>query len=325
MALAYVALGSNQGERRSVIRRAIQLLGEESRIAITAVSPLIETRPVGGPDDQDTYLNGAIELQTDLAPRVLLIKLLEVEQALGRVRRERWGSRAIDLDLLLYDQDVIELPELCVPHPRMHYRRFVLEPMTRIAPSAMHPTLGLTIQNLFDRMTRSPGFLVLLGLDDFRQKRLFQTLSHRLPAITLEMDCRNSIRYSPPQMLSRHLEFLETYAEYFSRSRFGGFRSPWIISSQWYDLAWIKAQCDLSGSELDQFWDVWSGLRKQVFEATLLIWLNDSGDCVSSGGNRWKPLLATYLKSQIATPVLEVMQEGQLESEIDLVIQSLVS
>ena len=126
-------------------------------------------------------------------------------------------------------------------------------------------------------------------------------------------------------MLSRHLEFLETYAEYFSRSRFGGFRSPWIISSQWYDLAWIKAQCDLSGSELDQFWDVWSGLRKQVFEATLLIWLNDSGDYVSSDGNRWKPLLATYLKTQIATPVLEVMQEGQLESEIDLVIQSLVS
>ena len=77
MALAYVALGSNQGDRRSVIRRAIQLLGEESHIVITAVSPLIETRPVGGPDDQDTYLNGAIELQTDLAPRVLLIKLLD--------------------------------------------------------------------------------------------------------------------------------------------------------------------------------------------------------------------------------------------------------
>ena len=111
MALAYVALGSNQGERRCVIRLAIQLLGEESRIAITAVSPLIETRPVGGPDDQDTYLNGAIELQTDLAPRVLLVKLLGVEQALGRVRGERWGSRSIDLDLLLYDQDVIELPE----------------------------------------------------------------------------------------------------------------------------------------------------------------------------------------------------------------------
>lgn len=325
MAIAYVALGSNQGDRRSVIRRAIQLLGEECRIAITAVSPLIETCPVGGPDGQETYLNGAIELQTDLVPLVLLTKLLGVEQALGRVRGERWGSRSIDLDLLLYGQEVIDLPQLCVPHPRMHYRRFVLEPMTRIAPSVMHPTLGLTIQKLFDRMTRSPGLLVLLGLDDFRQKTLFQTLTLRLPAITLEIDCGSFSRYSSPQTLSRHLEFLESYSECFSVNRFGDFKSPWIISSQWYDLAWINAQCDLSGSELDRFWDVWSRLRKQVFEATLMIWLNDSGDYVSSRGNRWRQLLAAHLESQIATAVLEVMQEGQLESEIDLVIQSLVS
>ena len=119
----------------------VELLSAEDGIDVVAVSEIRETDPVG-PVEQGPFLNGAVRIETDLAPRELLERLLAVEERLGRVRRERWGPRTIDLDLLLYGDDVVDEPGLTVPHPRLHERRFALEPLSDLAPSLEIPGRG---------------------------------------------------------------------------------------------------------------------------------------------------------------------------------------
>ena len=139
---AFVGLGSNLGAREATIARAIELLSRTEGVEVVAVSRLRETAP-WGPVEQPPYLNGVVELETDLPPRALLGALLEVEQALGRDRSgERWGPRTIDLDLLLYDGIRVDEPGLTVPHPRLHERRFALEPLAELAPDAVVPGRG---------------------------------------------------------------------------------------------------------------------------------------------------------------------------------------
>jgi 2-amino-4-hydroxy-6-hydroxymethyldihydropteridine diphosphokinase len=145
---AYIALGSNQGDRRAFLERAIQALQEHADIEVTQVSSFYETAAVGGPPGQPNFLNAAAELKTDLSARELLNVLLEIERNLGRIRRERHGPRTIDLDLLLYDEQVIQEPGLTVPHPAMHERWFVLKPLAEIAARIIHPLLDATIQDL---------------------------------------------------------------------------------------------------------------------------------------------------------------------------------
>jgi 3-oxoacyl-[acyl-carrier protein] reductase len=147
---AYVGLGSNLGDRQSNLDRAIQALQEDAHVEVTQISSYYETEPVDGPPGQPDFLNAVVELQTDLDPEELLEVLQGIEQDLGRVRRERHGPRTIDLDLLLYGNVVQDRPELTIPHPRMHERGFVLEPLAEIAPHAVHPRLGKTAGQLWD-------------------------------------------------------------------------------------------------------------------------------------------------------------------------------
>ncbi len=149
---AYIALGGNLGDRREYLDRALEGLRQHPGITVTRVSRFHETAPVGGPPGQPNYLNGAAELHTDLEPRALLQILLDVEARLGRVRREPNGPRTVDLDLLLYGDRVIREADLIVPHPRMHERAFVLQPLAEIAPDAVHPSFGVTIRELLERL-----------------------------------------------------------------------------------------------------------------------------------------------------------------------------
>jgi 2-amino-4-hydroxy-6-hydroxymethyldihydropteridine diphosphokinase len=149
---AYLALGSNLGDRRAYLDRAIQALGQHPGIAVTKVSSYHETAPVGGPPGQGAYLNAAAEVQTDLAPDELLRLLLDVERGLGRVRRELNGPRTLDLDLLLYGDRILEGPGLIVPHPRMHERSFVLAPLAEIAPNVVHPVLSVSVADLLEKV-----------------------------------------------------------------------------------------------------------------------------------------------------------------------------
>jgi 2-amino-4-hydroxy-6-hydroxymethyldihydropteridine diphosphokinase len=139
---AYVGLGANLGDREAAIENALALLP-----GVVAVSELRETEPVGVVD-QPPFLNGVAALETSLSPRELLDTLLAVERALGRERRERWGPRTIDLDLLLFGAEAVDEPGLTVPHPRLHERRFALEPLAELDPDLLIPGRGRVSQLL---------------------------------------------------------------------------------------------------------------------------------------------------------------------------------
>ena len=139
---AYVGVGANLGDRAATIERAVELLAGADGVELVAVSSLRETEP-WGPVAQPLYLNGALALETELGPQELLAVLLDVERRLGRVREgERFGPRTIDLDLLLYADSVVNEVGLTVPHPRLHERRFALEPLAELAPAAVVPGRG---------------------------------------------------------------------------------------------------------------------------------------------------------------------------------------
>lgn len=153
---AYVGLGGNIGDRRAHLEQALDLLTREPGIEIVAVSSIRETDPVGYAE-QPRFLNAVAALETELAPRELLERLLAVERLLGRERAgPRFGPRTIDLDLLLYGGEVVEEPGLTVPHPRLAERRFVLEPLAELAPDLVLPD-GRRIAELLSGLPGSTG------------------------------------------------------------------------------------------------------------------------------------------------------------------------
>jgi 2-amino-4-hydroxy-6-hydroxymethyldihydropteridine diphosphokinase len=143
MARAYVGLGSNLGDREETLAAAVERLRAQPEIEVVAVSRFRETEPVG-PVEQPRFLNGAVALETTLGAQELLRRLLEVERGLGRDRQagQRWGPRTVDLDLLVYGDQTIEAPGLSVPHPRLHERRFALEPLAELDPALVVPGRG---------------------------------------------------------------------------------------------------------------------------------------------------------------------------------------
>jgi 2-amino-4-hydroxy-6-hydroxymethyldihydropteridine diphosphokinase len=154
--LAHIALGSNLGDRKANLDGAIKALATRPGITLKAVSRYMETAPVGVDEQQGPYLNAAASLETSLDPFEMHRLLLEIETLFGRVRGERWAARTLDLDLLLFGDQVITTEVLTVPHPRMHMRRFVLEPLSEIAPNAVDPRGGKTITQLLDDLCHMP-------------------------------------------------------------------------------------------------------------------------------------------------------------------------
>jgi 2-amino-4-hydroxy-6-hydroxymethyldihydropteridine diphosphokinase len=169
---AYIALGSNLGDRRDNLDRALSLLRQTLGVTVDKLSSYHETVPVGGPPEQGKYLNAAAQLQTTLAPEDLLRLLLDIEHQLGRVRTERFGPRIIDLDLLLFGDQTRRTPELTLPHPRMHERTFVLGPLAEIAPLAVHPYLESTVRDMLRALRTSQ---VQLTGRELTGKRAFVT------------------------------------------------------------------------------------------------------------------------------------------------------
>ncbi|MCS7237955.1 MAG: 2-amino-4-hydroxy-6-hydroxymethyldihydropteridine diphosphokinase [Thermoguttaceae bacterium] len=164
MALCLVGLGSNLGDRRENLSRAISLLDNGVDTRVLATSRLYESKAAGGPASQPNYLNVVILLDTALDPLALLDRSQDLERSAGRVREVRWGPRTLDIDLLIYEDVVCEQPSLLLPHPRMGFRRFVLEPAAEIAPTFRHPVFGLTIFQLLNHLDESAPYLALTGL-----------------------------------------------------------------------------------------------------------------------------------------------------------------
>ena len=147
MSCVFIGIGSNEGDRLEHVSRAIQRLSHTPGMQVSRMATIYDTEPVGPP--QPEYLNTVIELDTALSPHQLLETLKLLERQLGRVpSTQRWGPRVIDLDILLYDDRVLNEPALIIPHPRLHERRFVLEPLAQLAPKLIHPVLKQTIAEL---------------------------------------------------------------------------------------------------------------------------------------------------------------------------------
>ncbi|WP_293306944.1 2-amino-4-hydroxy-6-hydroxymethyldihydropteridine diphosphokinase [Pedobacter sp. UBA5917] len=148
---AYLLLGGNLGDREGNLKKAIELL-DQNIGRVISVSSLYETA-AWGKTDQPAFLNQAVALETDLSALEVLDHALNIEQELGRVRKDKWGERLIDIDLILFGNEVINIPDkLQVPHPHMQNRRFVMEPLAEIAPDVVHPVFGDTILTISKNM-----------------------------------------------------------------------------------------------------------------------------------------------------------------------------
>ena len=151
MAIAYLGLGSNVGDRKDNLKQAINKISEVTGIEVTKISSRYETKPYGKTDQPD-FINMAIEIDTNLSPLDLLGTVLAIEHELGRVTTEVWGPRTIDIDILLYEDLELDLADLKVPHPEMHLRSFVIDPMDEIASKREHPKLHISIGKIKENL-----------------------------------------------------------------------------------------------------------------------------------------------------------------------------
>ncbi|MCX2583887.1 2-amino-4-hydroxy-6-hydroxymethyldihydropteridine diphosphokinase [Pedobacter sp. MR22-3] len=150
--IAYLLLGGNLGNRQDNLSRAISLIGLEIG-EVVSVSSIYETA-AWGKENQPAFLNQAVAVKTGFTALEVLQKALHIEQFLGRVRKEKWGERLIDIDLILFGDAVIDIQNLLhVPHPHMQERKFVMAPLAEIAPEVVHPVLGQTVQNIYENIT----------------------------------------------------------------------------------------------------------------------------------------------------------------------------
>ena len=163
MSLCLLALGSNLGDRQHHLRAAVEALEENASVDRLSVSQSLENVSIGGPTGQGEFLNAAILVETNLSPRELLSLTQEIERGQGRKPSQKWDARPLDIDLILYDDLVIQTTQLTLPHPWLPVRRFVLEPAVQIASQLRHPVLDWSIDEMFQHLSASQRFVVIAG------------------------------------------------------------------------------------------------------------------------------------------------------------------
>src|SRR5215216_5746458 len=163
MPTCLLGLGSNLGDREATLRAALAEITALPDVQLVQHSKWYRSQSVGGPTDQGEFLNAAARIETTLAPLILLDELGQIESRLGRQPAERWSPRTLDIDILLYGNEVAETAMVTLPHPRMSFRRFVLEPAAEIAPRMLHPTIGWPVERLLLHLNAASDKVALVS------------------------------------------------------------------------------------------------------------------------------------------------------------------
>jgi 2-amino-4-hydroxy-6-hydroxymethyldihydropteridine diphosphokinase len=274
MTTCLIALGANLGPREANLARAVEMLSDHPRIEFEAVSRWSETAPVGGPAGQGPFLNAVARLETTLSAVELFDHIRWIEKNLGRQRAQRWAARTIDLDLLLFGDAVISDLRLCVPHPRMAVRRFVLQPAAEVAAQMVHPVVGWTIAKLLDHLDSSPPYIAIAGPPGAGKTALAAELASRLPArqINVPTDVApavdpNRAAQDASQMVSdawnREVAFMETLVTKLAAVDWPD-SAQFVVSDFWFDQSLAYAEMNLPADRLPAFRRQWRVQREQI-------------------------------------------------------------
>ncbi len=287
MTVCLIGLGSNQGNRQANLQQALQHLQHTPGCSSLACSSWHTTTPVGGPPGQNDFLNAAVRLETSLPPQALLARLLEIENLLGRQRLEHWGPRPIDLDLLLYEDLVLNTPSLVLPHPRMAWRRFVLEPAAEVAADLKHPQIGWTVGQLLAHLNATPPYVAITGPIAVGKSRLAERLAQFLSARYLSErpnwsrleefyreQAVDAVHRPAGSALETELEFLHDRAQLLAKSAWDGPADQWTISDFWFDQSAAFAEAWLIADQFEQYRPCYERLQREVVRPRLVVCLD---------------------------------------------------
>lgn len=285
MPFCLIGLGSNQGNRQQLLDTAVARIAAHVGVQLVGVSSWHETAPIGGPPGQPLFLNGALTVETSLSPEQMLACLRQLEHELGRRREERWAQRPIDLDLLLYDDVVLESPSLQVPHPRMAWRRFVLEPAVEVAGAMVHPTIRWTLARLLEHLNTAAWYVAITGPIAVGKSGLARRLVDLLPAqwIAEQPDWGHlAAFYADPasQGLAMELEFVDQRArslDCVAQTACGTVsadKKRWAVSDFWFDQSLAFARAWLPPDRLPALRERWLERRREVPQPMLTVLLD---------------------------------------------------
>lgn len=284
MPICLIGLGSNLGNRSRNLELAVAQLRQHLQMRVTSSSRWYETPAVGGPPDQPPFLNGAVAVETTLRPEPLLEALQQIEHDFGRRRSERWQPRPIDLDLLLYDQLVLCGPSLVLPHPRMAWRRFVLQPAAEVAGSMVHPTTGWTVARLLDHINTAAPYVAITGSIATGKtrlaERLVQQTAARLIAEKLDLGQLETFYADPASRAwDMELEFLRQRARLLAADATQwSDRKHLVVSDFWFDQSPAFARVWLPPEQLEAFCGRWIEARHGIVRPKLIVLLDAPAD-----------------------------------------------
>jgi 2-amino-4-hydroxy-6-hydroxymethyldihydropteridine diphosphokinase len=276
MSRVLVALGANLGQRHATLRQACEHLARHAAPGTFRISQLHETQPVGGPPGQEAFLNAAAAFETTLAPEGLHAELQKIEAKLGRERGERWSARLIDLDLLLYDERIVVTPQLQLPHPRMAFRRFVLEPAAEVAPGMKHPLVGWTVERLLDHLNHAPPYVAFLSSPENSPEELAATAAARVGAVYLAKPAVAPLAgpggYPSGPTAAAPIQFFERAASLLAACDWSSGQG--VISGFYVDQCLAEARAELDDAGYARVEQAWRRHQDSLVRPKLLVILD---------------------------------------------------
>jgi 2-amino-4-hydroxy-6-hydroxymethyldihydropteridine diphosphokinase len=281
MSQALIGLGSNLGDRQRFLDAAVAELAATDGIQNVRASSWRNTPAIGGGNAQPDFLNGAAVLETSLSPEALFARLQQIESGLGRERHKRWAQRTIDLDLLLFDDVVQRGPMLDLPHSRMAFRRFVIEPAAEVAPTMRHPLIGWTMAELLHHLQTATPYVAISGDLSSKSNTLAAAVATQTGWQFIECPAGFADVASTSSGLTpaRAIEFLHRQAEALARDRWPN-DSPGAVSSFWIEDVLAMGDALWPGA----LNDAWQSISPLIVRPKLLVCCRETSMPPSTGG-----------------------------------------